>query len=650
MEILFFILAIAICFYFPGKFLLAKLKLTLGSPEDLFFPFVLGMMGFTLISYVFSWLKLEFVILPLFLLISFYAFKSKKWLPKSIGKSHRWPLIIVIVLSIIFSLSMLKYGVYGDTIKYGRDDLWHLALINELKANFPPDNPGFAGVSLKGYHFFYNFLLAKISNIFFISPLSLHFHFFPLFIAILWGVGVYSFMHKWSKKVSVGLWAVFLTMFGGSFAFILRLRGHENLSLDSAFGIQQPAAALINPPFAISIVIVISVLFTFYQYFTTKKKVWLVPIVLCVGLISMFKVYAGIILLGSFLLLSLFQFFKKNYIFLAAFFFTGILFVITYGILRDPSSTLIFAPLWAPHDVLNSNMPWYGYAEKMYTYTKLSVIKGIIEIELYSLYIFFVGNLGSRLIGLLLLPLFLFTERKKPSFFTTTVLIMTVISILIPLFFIQSGKVFEIIQMAWYFLFFISLFAAFGFYKLFSFSYSKTLKVIFFAAILLLTLPSAYEPYRGYFGAIQSRGSSLSDPYFESMQFLKSQEDYNKTVMEIPDKNIGATKNEVLNWHKASSPAIVAFGNKRGYLNNEYIDFIGVNIESRIDFIRKIILFNNMSTDNLKFASLKKEIEQGLKNNKISFIYSPYPLLLLENINFISKIYENRTASIYRVK
>src|SRR3990167_11267501 len=462
LEVGIFLISIAVCFYLPGKLLFTKLKLALGSPEDLFLPFALGIILFTLISYVFSWLKLEFIILPLFLVISFYAFKSKKWFPKSIEKFHRWPLIVVVVLAVIFSLSMLTSGVHDNSIQYRRDDLWHSALINELKANFPPDNPGFAGIPLRGYHFFYNFLLAKISNIVFISPLSLHFHFFPLFVAILWGVGVYSFMYKWSKKISIGLWAVFLTMFGGSFAFILRLRGHENLSLDSAFGIQQSATSLINPPFAISIVIIIAVLFAFYQYFTTKKKGWLIPIVLCIGLVSMFKVYAGIILLGSLLLLAPLQLLKKNFMFLIACFFIGILFATTYGILRDPSSVLIFAPFWAPHSVLIDNMPWYGYAEKMYTYTKLSVIKGIIETELYSWYVFFFGNLGTRLIGLLFLSLFLLKKYKKPSLFALTVLIMTSISILIPLFFIQSGKVFEIIQMAWYFLFFISLFAAFG--------------------------------------------------------------------------------------------------------------------------------------------------------------------------------------------
>lgn len=650
LEIILFLFAIMVCFYLPGKFLFTKLKLTLSSPENLFLPFTLGVTIFTLVAYVFSWAKLEIIILPIFLLISFFAFKNKKWLPARIEKFHRWPLIIVIALSSIFSLSMLMAGLYGNSISYRGDDLWHLALINEMKVNFPPDNPGFAGVPLRGYHFFYDFLLAKIINIFPISPLSLHFHFFPLFMAILWGLGVYSLVYKWSKRISVGLWAVFLTMFGGSFAFVLRLRGHEGLSLDSAFGIQQPASSLINPPFSISILIVLATLFATHQYLALRKNSWLIPIALFVGLATMFKVYAGIILISGFIFLSFLEVIRrKNYLILISLFASGVLFSVTYGIFRDPSSTLIFAPLWAPHDVLNSNMPWYGYAEKMYTYAKFSVIKGIIETELYSWYVFIFGNLGTRLIGLLFLLLFLFKQYKKPSLFASTILIMTAISILIPLFFIQSGKVFEIIQMAWYFLFFASLFAAFGFQMFFNLHYIKIIKIVLFIVIIVLTLPSAYEPYKSYFGNLGSRGSSLSDPYFKAMQFLRSEGDYNQTVLEIPDKSISATQKDLMRWYRSSSPAIVAFANKRSYLSNEYIDFMGTNIAPRIEFIRKIISFNNMSIGSSMYMNLKEEINHGLKDNKISFIYSPYPLISFEKIDFISKIYANQATIIYKV-
>lgn len=649
-EIILFLLAIFVCFYLPGKYLLTKLRLSLSSPEDLFLPIVLGMMVFTLISYVFSWLRLEIVILPLFLIISFFAFKGRKWFLINIEKFHRLPLLAVVVLSISFSLSMLTTGIFADTIIYRKDDLWHLALINELKTNFPPDNPGFSGVALKGYHFFYNFLLAKVSNIFFISPFSLYFHYFPLLTAVLWGFGVYAFMFKWSKKVSIALWAVFLTMFGGSFAFILRLRGHEGLSLDSAFGIQQPISSLINPPFSISIVIVVAVLFALYQYFLTKERRWLVPVVLCIGLITMFKVYAGIILLVTFLLLTFLQLLKKKFILLIACFFIGILFIITYWISADHQSKLIFSPLWSPHKVIIDNMPWYGYEEKMYTYAKLGVIKGIVETELYSWYIFIFGNLGTRLIGLLFILLFFLRKSKKPSLFILALSTMTLASIFVPLFFIQSGKVFEIIQMAWYFLFFVSLFAAFGFSKLFSFSYNKILKISLFIIILILTLPSAYDNFRVYFSSLDSSKAILSNPYFKSMQILKSEGDYNQGVIEIPERNVSSTKSDLTRWYRSSTPKIVAFGNKRSYLSNEYIDFSNLDIVPRIDFIRKIILLNNMPTDDSsEYINLQKEVKMGLKDNQISFIYSPYSLSFARDTGYMHTIFENQAASIYKV-
>ena len=228
---------------------------------------------------------------------------------------------------------------------------------------------------------------------------------------------------------------------------------------------------------------------------------------------------------------------------------------------------------------------------------------------------------------------------------------MTSISILIPLFFIQSGKVFEIIQMAWYFLFFISLFAAFGLRAFFDLRFNKIIKIVFFVVIILLTLPSAYEPYKSYFNAIHSRGSSLSDPYFQAMQFLKSEGHYNKTVIEIPDKKVNDKEKSILGWYSGSSPAIVAFGNKRSYLSNEYIDFTGVDVKPRIDFIRKIILLNNLPLNKSReYANLQKEVKQGLKDNKISFIYSPYPLLSFEKMDSIHKVFENSAASIYKVE
>lgn len=203
--------------------------------------------------------------------------------------------------------------------------------------------------------------------------------------------------------------------------------------------------------------------------------------------------------------------------------------------------------------------------------------------------------------------------------------------------------------MAWYFLFFISLFASFGFYLLFNLGYNKITKIVLFVIIIVITLPSAYEPYKGYFDALRSRGSPLSEPYFKAMQFLNSNGSYNETVLEIPNKNTHATKVDLTRWYRSTTPAIVVFGNKRSYLSYEYIDFSGTDPQERIQFIEKILIFNTISPSTSKYRNLQNEIEDELRRNGIVFIYSPYPLSSFALLKSIKQIYQNQVATIYKV-
>ena len=645
-ETILFLLFLFSYIYLPGKFLANKLKLELKSPEDLFFPFGFGLLIFTFIAYIFSWVKLEVLIPVSIFAIDYLAIKSAKWKPAKIDKKHLKPFYLILFLSLVFSLSMLVVGRFGDSIIYRRDDTWHLALINELKANFPPNNPGISGVPLRGYHFFYNFIVAKVSNIFLISPISLHFRYFPLLISLMWGIGVYSVMFYWGKKISTGLWAVFLTMFGGSFAFIFTLQGHHGFGWDSGLGMQQSAFTLINPPLGISIVIILTALFAIFKYLSIREKKWLIPFVLSVGLISMFKVYAGIVLVGATGLLSVFEFFRKRYLLMGALLPISILFLLTYWIFAGGAGYLIYFPLWAPHSLLRS-FPWYGFDEKMYTYSKQGVIRGVLETELYGISLFIFGNMGTRLVGILLLPILFLKKRRAPSLLALFVLAAALISLLVPLLFIQSGKVFEIIQMTQYFLFFCSLFAALGFSTLFNLRFNKLLKAILIAVILLVTLPSAYDVIKGYPEANRAK-ESLSSPYLQTMFSLSKMGTYTDTVLELPSDEGALSEQELNAWYKTSSPAIVGFANKRGYLNNQFIDFPGTDIAPRIAFLKKLLKFNSVDMRDPTYLKTEKEIKDELRNNKIKFIYSHYELPAMERIG-AKKAYQNVEYVVYKL-
>lgn len=648
LEFILFILFVVAGLYIPGKFFLTKLRVKLVFLEDIFLSLSIGILIFTLISYILSWIKLADLLLPVILGINILVIVTLKnnILPK-LDKNHLKPLLLVFAMSIFFSLSMLVTGIFDGNIIFRNDDPWHLALINELKIHFPPDNPGFSQIPLKGYHFFYNFILAKISNLFFISPFSLHFHFFPSLVSILWGLGVYTLMFKWSKKVSASLWAVFLTMFGGSFAFILYLQGHLGFSFDSGFGISQPFGSLYNPPFSISIVFLITALIILYEYIATKDKNWLIPLTLCIGLISMFKVYAGMILVGAFLVFTLIEIFKKRYIIIFSLLGVAILFFGTYWVFAGGFGYLIFYPLWPPHRILQT-YPWYGYDEKIYTFTKFNVIRGLIQTELDGLNVFILGNLGTRLIGLLFLVFIFIKNRILPSYFALMVFLMAVISITIPMFFIQSGKVFEMIQMTQYFLFFSALFAAFGFSYFFSLRFNKFIKIIVFALILMLTLPSAAENLKNYAYTAKT-GQSLSAPYFQTLSFLAKQKDYDATVLEMPGLGTKTDNKSLLEWYRSSTPQITAFSNKRSFLSNQYIDFPGLDKEKRLNFIKNMIIFTTTPATSSAYLDRKEKIIKGLYDNKIHFIFSSYEVLSFMDTPNIKKIYKNSPYVIYKV-
>nr|MBI5455810.1 hypothetical protein [Candidatus Levybacteria bacterium] len=646
--IILFVVFLISAIYLPGKLFLQKLNLKITILEATFSSFVLGILLFTLINYIFSWLKLESLVLIPFLIIDFMAIKAGKFSIK-VDKKLVKPLFFVFLLSLIFSSTMLVYGKFGNNLNYRGDDLWHLALINELKTNFPPDNPGFSELPLKGYHFFYNFLVAKASNLFFIPSEYLHFTFIPVSLAILWGFGVFTLVFGWSKKISTALWSVFLTMFGGSFAFMLSLQGHLGYNLNSGFGMNQPFGSLYNPPFSISIVILIFSLFALYKYESTKNKNWLVPLTLSIGLVTMFKVYAGMILFGGFLLYAVYELYQKRLFIIWPIIGILALFWGTFWIFSGGTGFLTYYPFWPPHRLLQS-YAWYGYDEKMYTYTRLGVIKGLIQTEIDGLNMFILGNLGSRTIGLIILIVIFIKKRVYPSKFAITLFLMALISILVPMFFIQPGKVFEIIQMSHYFLFFASIFAAFGFSYFFSLHINKFVKTFLFIVVISVTIPSTIYDLPNYYSALKS-ARSLSSPYFQTMNYLSSLKDYNSTVLEVPGSETEPNDKSMIKWYRESSdPGIIAFSNKRSYLNNQYIEFPGMNIAKRFGILKKIILLETLSNkDVLKKSEIVKEIRAELIKNNISFIFSPYKLSNIIIIKEVRQIYENKPYYLYEV-
>jgi len=651
-DIYVFVIGVFFLIYLPGRFLNKLIKSKNSFFEDLFLSGIYGILLFTLLSFICAYLKIDFLVIIIIAIIDLYVLIHIKLSKISFKKSDLLIYLVVFLLSLMLAVPMLTSGYIGDSLRLvgvnNYDGLWYLSLINELKVHFPPEHPGFSGEMLSGYHFLLFFLMAKIGSILNISNINLMFKLFPLLISLLWGIGVYALMLSWSKSKTASLFAVFLTMFGGSFVFFSWIEGHKNLSLDSGYGILQPATSLVNPTYAISIVLMTAFFLTVLKYYTTKSAGWLIPLTLIVGLTPLFKVYGGIILLGGFILFAGLELLKRKFYIVLAVIGVVLLFFAIYWPFTDKEAHLILYPFWAPHNVLKDNLPWYGYEEKIRTYSEQGVIRGLIVTELYAFYIFFIGNVGSRIIGIIVGIFRMIKEKKLPSVFSLLVFAMASASIVIPLLFIQSGKVFETIQFAWYFLFIISLFSALGFGYLFSFKFNKFFKIILVFMIIVITIPSAAEGLYKYFSL---NGSLVEDDFYMSTKFLSERGDYNDTVLSLPTKNNEIHYDALRRSYRSGRPMIPALANKRSFLSYEYFDFKELDVKGRIMFINSILLFErDIERKSDINENLKNKIKTGFKNYNVKYLHSPYPLKSAVFFDNMKEVFGSPGAYIYEIK
>ncbi|MGB9637336.1 MAG: hypothetical protein ACPLY7_00880, partial [Microgenomates group bacterium] len=223
-------------------------------------------------------------------------------LRKNIKKNLK-TILLVIFGSVSWSLTMAKSGlVYPYGMGFwgpnGHDGIWHIALIEQL-SKFSFDNPVLAGAKLTNYHFGFDFLAAIIHLITRIPVINLYFQILPPIMAILIGILTYRFVEKWSGSKKSAWWATFFVYFGGSWGWLVSIIKTGKVGGESMFWANQAISTLINPPYALSLVIMLFGLIKLLDYLKTPNRKNLVICAVLFGVLIQIKVYAGIIALGS---------------------------------------------------------------------------------------------------------------------------------------------------------------------------------------------------------------------------------------------------------------------------------------------------------------------------------------------------------------
>lgn len=635
--------------FIPGYLIIKKTNFD-SSIGRIFLAISLGMVMITLFAFVvgylkMSWLIYMYILTSLGLFIKYKCIDDFKDLRLKRLLFFEFILIALILLGTFFqSVSMAKSGwVYEFGVGFwgpiGHDGIWHQALVNQLMKGVPPESPIFSGQILSNYHYFYNLLVAISSQVSTVSHMDLIYRFYPVLFSVLLGIGTIILTGLLFKSRAATVITLFLVYFGSSFGWIVEYIKENKFGGESAFWVNQPVSMNLNPPFAISIVIVIAILVTFKLYLERSSFFRLIPLVLFSGTLITFKAYAGIIVLGALLIISGIEFITTRRINLLKVFIPSLILSLIVFIPqnKDSASLLVFSPFWFIHSMIDypDRVGWLRLSQARSAYFERGDFLKYILAEILGFAIFVLGNIGTRFLGLFTL-LFLIKKKYLNNYLYLFIFLSSLISFFIPMLFIQKGNTWNTIQFFYYFLYFCALAAGIIYAKLFRYL-PKIISSFFIALLILLTPISVYSTFRAGLGKFPPSTIGLFE--LDGLQFLKSQPE-GVVLMPNYDKNLKERFSDPYPLSVYESSAyIAAFSGKSVYLADEIQHEIFQN-----DYKNRLVAVNDFFKNrNVEWSY------QFLKENNIKYIYIPklYAISIDSDKLNLKNIFENEDLVIY---
>jgi len=516
--------------------------------------------------------------------------------------------LFIQVIPVIRSGLLYEYGI-GFWGPNGHDAIWHLSLINHISNPLKINLPIFAGETLKNYHPFFDIFIAYLSKITLISSSIWLFQLFPLISASLFLYFSFKLGHKLSGKFSGGIILMLLNSINNSFGWIVTLIRSKSFGGESLFWAMQSPSNQLNPPYLLSILLILILIYLLKK--TNPKKIFIFLLLIFLPIIKVYSAVPAFIIFGFYVL--------KNKKYLSTLFFSFLIATFLFFQYNSSSSSLIkFEPFWFTNSMVESIDRFYWPQLVSFLHSR-SVIKFALA-QTIAIIIFLIGNFSFRLLAF------------KEIFKEKSLLISIIICTLIPLFFIQKGTSWNTIQFLYYALFLANI--------PLSLYLSKHLNLAYF--IVLLNLFPLIGSLPNFTGKMPPTAISKSE--IEALSFLKDQPQ--GIVLTYPydaylRKSFPVTPVPIYSYETSSY--VSAYSQQQTFLEDEMnLENSGYNWRPR-----------RLESDNF-FSQKNIFIDRGfLVNNKIDYLYIPKINLiktsLLSSELSIINIFENQEIIIYQV-
>lgn len=354
----FFIAAVFLAFYIPGRVLLGEQK-NLSKIGLFAVSVILGIVLWGWQGYVFGFLNLRWLSY-VYLLTFLVIFLKRKYLSFEIPKIKFKNLDLLTIL-------MVLVGIIGQTFQFIRngqmtwaglfisnnnsvDQIWHVTLIEELVKRFPPFEPGMYGVPLLNYHFWFNLVTAELVRVFHLPLFQTQFSGMYVLGPILLALIAYSLATAiFKSKLFLRIFLFFLYFSGdvvGWFMVILRHR----FDLNAGWLFENGTTFMDAPGRGLGTVISLAGL---YLLFKNREKISIRNIFiigLLFGSLMGFKVYFAIPFILGLFCFSLINVIKRNFSYFLIFIISSILFLLQFLPLNANSGGLFFLPFNIPRE------------------------------------------------------------------------------------------------------------------------------------------------------------------------------------------------------------------------------------------------------------------------------------------------------------
>jgi hypothetical protein len=504
-SFIYFILITFVVFYLPGRFLLRRFQYT----SDKFIitislSFGIGIANFIFGTYFLSWIHLA-IFYNLFLVISVIfeikpAFNELK--KQNFKNLISLEMLIILFGTLVMSSLVARSGkMSGDNmIFYGvnyRDGLYHISLIGSMLHSFPPLLPSVAGLPLRGYHFFYDFLLANLIQLYHFNIMDLFFRLFPLFLTFLYGITSLA-LARFLKMDKIASNVFLFTMyFATNMSYLLPFFFNKQITGYNT-GINSQLSNIVNPSVLLAIIFIFLLIILLFTK-NVKKQIILPALIL--GILPQIKFYAAVPSYISLLIIFIVLYVKKkDLLYGKILLLSAILSAFVFLPFNWGAGKLLFSPLTLYYHFIESfaqsnNFPWIlqflEYREH-HNYIRMSIF------YLLTLSLFFLPTLGMRCLS------FIFLGKLFSKKFYALQNLFIFIFILTSLYFssciIGDTDIFNSVQYLWFAYILLLIPTAYCFSNLINkFHRGKIFAiVILFLILIIFSLPDNVSALKGY--------------------------------------------------------------------------------------------------------------------------------------------------------